>query len=126
MSSLRFHLDEDCQAHALASALRQHGIDVVTTNEAGLSGIDDETQLRQASEHGRVIISNNIRDFVALHARWLTEGNNPAHAGIVIFAQQEFSIGETVRRLTRLSRSLSPEEMKNRLEWLSSWRATPA
>lgn len=29
-------LDEDCQAQALASALRQHGIDVVTTNEADL------------------------------------------------------------------------------------------
>ena len=120
MSGLRFQLDEDCQALALASALRQHGIDVMTTNEAGLSGVDDETQLREAAGHDRVIVTNNIRDFVPLHSRWLTEGR-PAHAGIVVFAQQESSIGETVRRLAHLSRTLSAEQMKNRLEWLNSW-----
>ena len=36
MSLLRYHLDEDCQSAALAAALRQHGIEVVTTNEAGI------------------------------------------------------------------------------------------
>lgn len=49
MSNLQFQLDEDCQAQALASALRQHGIDVVTTNEAGLNGVDDDTQLERLS-----------------------------------------------------------------------------
>jgi hypothetical protein len=85
--SLRFQLDEDCQAIALASALREHGINVLTTNEAGLSGVDDETQLRQAFVGQRVLVTNNIRDFVPLHTRWVTEGR-PAHAGIVLFGQQ--------------------------------------
>ena len=40
MSLLRYHLDEDCQSAALAAALRQHGIEVVTTNEAGIVGVD--------------------------------------------------------------------------------------
>jgi hypothetical protein len=31
-------LDDDCQAITLATALREHGVDVRTTNEAGLSG----------------------------------------------------------------------------------------
>ena len=121
--SLRFYLDEDCQAIALASALRQHGIDVLTTNEAGLSGVDDETQLRQAADGERVLVTNNIRDFVPLHLRWLAEGH-PAHAGIVLFGQQTLTIGETVRRLLNLSRARSADEMRNRLEWLSSWTSS--
>ena len=120
MDRLRFHLDEDCQAVALVAALREHGVDVVTTNEVGLSGADDETQLSYSSEQRRVIVSNNIGDFARLHGRWLSESRRP-HAGIVIFGQQAFSIGETVRRLVYLSRSCSPEEMENRLEWLNSW-----
>ncbi|MDO8542934.1 MAG: DUF5615 family PIN-like protein [Opitutaceae bacterium] len=120
MSSLRFQLDEDCQATALAAALWQHAIEVVTTNAAGLRGVDDETQLREAALHGRTIVTNNIRDFVPLHTRWLAE-DRPPHAGIVVFAQQEFSVGEIVRRLARMSQTVSSEEMKNRLEWLSAW-----
>lgn len=104
----------------MVAALREHGVDVVTTNEMGLSGVDDETQLSHATEQHRVIVSNNIGDFAQLHARWLGEGRRP-HAGIVIFGQQTFSIGETVRRLVHLSRSCSPQEMENRLEWLNSW-----
>jgi len=118
--SLRFHLDEDCQALALASALREHGLDVLTTNEAGLSGVDDETQLSQAAAGQRVLVTNNIRDFVPLHTCWVTEGR-PAHAGIVLVGQQTLSIGETVRRLLNMSRTRSAEDMKNRLEWLTSW-----
>lgn len=122
MSGLRFQLDEDCQALALAHALWQHGIEATTTNAVGLRGADDETQLREAAAHGRVLVTNNIRDFVPLHARWLKE-LRPPHAGIVVFPQQEFGIGEIVRRLARLSGTLPGEDMKNRLEWLSAWSA---
>jgi Domain of unknown function (DUF5615) len=82
VSGLRFQLDEDCQAAAVASALREHGLDVVTTTELGLAGVDDETQLRKAAEQGRAIITNNIHGFVPLHTRWLNEGRL-AHVGIV-------------------------------------------
>ena len=122
MSVLRFQLDEDCQATALAAALQQHGIDVVTTNRAGLQGADDETQLSAAAAEGRAIVTNNIRDFVPMHTRWLA-GKRPPHAGIVVFPQQEFAVGEAVRRLARLSQAVSAEEMKNRLEWLNGWGA---
>jgi hypothetical protein len=93
---------------------------VVTTKEVGLSGVDDETQLRRAADEQRVLVTNNIRDFVPLHARWLAEGRR-AHGGIVLFGQQTLSIGETVRRLLNLSRTRSAEDMQNRLEWLHSW-----
>ena len=121
MSLLRYHLDEDCQSAALASALRQHGIEVVTTNEAGIAGADDAAQLEHAARQGAAIVSNNICDYTALHARWLAEGRR--HAGIVLFPQQGYFIGEVVRRLAHLRRTLSAEEMQDRLEWLSAWGA---
>jgi hypothetical protein len=122
VSRLRFQLDEDCQGTALAVALWEHAIEVVTANGAGLQGASDDVQLVEAAAHGRAIVTNNIRDFVPLHTRWLAEKRAP-HAGIVLFPQQAYSIGEVVRRLARLSRTLSAEQMQNRLEWLNNWGA---
>ncbi len=121
MSLLRYHLDEDCQSAALAAALRAHGIDVVRTTEAGIRGVDDSAQLEYATGEAAVIVTNNICDFTELHARWLAEGR--FHAGIVLFPQQGYSIGEVVRRLAHLRRAMSAEEMRNRMEWLSGWGA---
>ncbi len=121
MSLLRYHLDEDCQSAALAAALRQHGIGVVTTNEANIVGIDNDAQLEHAARQHTAIVTNNICDYTVLHTRWLAQGRS--HAGIVLFPQQEYSIGEVVRRLAHLHRTLSAEEMQGRLEWLSSWGA---
>jgi Domain of unknown function (DUF5615) len=119
VSRIRIHLDEDCQAHALAQALRQHGIDAKTTNELALSGVNDERQLEAAHQAARVLVTNNICDFVPLHGRWLAEGRT--HSGIIVFPQQELSVGEAVRRLARLIHTLRAEDMVNRLEWLNSW-----
>jgi len=121
VSLLRYHLDEDCQSAALAAALRQHGIEVETTNEANIVGMEDEAQLDYAGKGHMVIVTNNICDYTVLHARWLAQGRS--HAGIVLFPQQAYSIGEVVRRLAHLHRTLSAEEMQCRLEWLSSWGA---
>jgi len=66
-------------------------------------------------------VTNNICDYTALHSRWLAKGR--LHAGIVLFPQQEYSIGEIIRRLAHLRRTLTAEEMQGRLEWLSAWGA---
>jgi hypothetical protein len=50
---------------------------------------------------------------------WTTTRNwstlQGSHAGIVLVPQQEYSIGEVVRRLSHLHRTLSAEEMQYRL-----------
>jgi hypothetical protein len=112
-------MDEDCQAYALVAALRQHSLDAKTTNELGLAGVDDEAQLAAATEAGRVLVTNNICDFVPLHERRIAEGR--PHGGIVVFSQQVLSVGEIVRRLAKLIHTLTAEEMRNRLEWLNNW-----
>lgn len=69
MSRIWIHLDEDCQAHALAKALQQHGIDSKTTNELGLGGVNDDRLLEAAHQAGRVLVTNNICDFELLFKR---------------------------------------------------------
>ena len=109
MTVLRFHLDEDCQAAALAAALRAHAVDATTTNEVGKAGINDDSQLQHATSVGRVVLTNNIGDFSSLHDSWQIVGRN--HAGIVLFQQQQYSIGEVVRRLLHVQQSLTAEDM---------------
>ena len=44
-----------------------------------------------------------------------------SHAGIVLAVQQRHTVGEQMRRLLRLTSTLTAEEMRNRIEFLSSW-----
>ena len=85
MSRIRIQLDEDCQAHALAKALQALGIETKTTNALGLAGVSDDRQLEAAHQAGRVLVTNNICDFVPLHGRWVAE--NRSHSGIIVFPQ---------------------------------------
>lgn len=43
------------------------------------------------------------------------------HAGIIVARQQQHSVGEELRRLMRLISSRTAEQMRNRVEFLSSW-----
>jgi len=50
--TIRLYLDEDVDV-ALAAALRQRGIEVLTTQEAGHLGLPDEDQLTFATREQR-------------------------------------------------------------------------
>ncbi len=116
---IRLYFDEDTVQHALVSALRKRGIDVLTALDAKMLKAPDERQLEFATAKARVIYSYNVGDFCRLHAQWLTESKS--HAGIVLAKQKQFAIGEQMRRLVRIVSTLSAEEMANRLEFLSGW-----
>lgn len=119
MSLLRFHLDEDAEAHALIRALRDRGVDLTTTGEAGLTEVDDETQLQWATRKGRVLLTFNAADFCRLHATWMASGRH--HSGIVIAEQQQLPVGEMMRRILRLRADLDSTIMFDRLEFLNRW-----
>jgi len=116
---LRLYLDEDAMDSDLVSALRARGVDVITVGEVQRYQETDEAQLRFASEQGRAIYSFNQKDYVALHTRFLASGLS--HTGIIICRKDRFSIGEQMRRLIRLVNTLSSEEMKDHIEFLSAW-----
>jgi hypothetical protein len=44
-----------------------------------------------------------------------------AHTGIILARQQQYSVGEHLRRLLRLIAHRTAEEMQNRVEFLSAW-----
>ena len=76
--SLRLLIDEDSLAKVLVKLLRKAGHDVVTVNEAGLSGKLDEEVFDYARARRRLVLTRNYDDFQALHF------SKPIHPGILI------------------------------------------
>jgi predicted nuclease of predicted toxin-antitoxin system len=114
---IRLYLDEDVDV-ALASALRQRGIDVLTTQEAGKRQQTDDAQLEYAVQAGRVFFTHNRGDFARLHGQRVQEDR--PHAGVIV--SDQLPLGILLRRLSRLCFSLTQEEMMGRLEFLGGWR----
>jgi hypothetical protein len=117
--NVRLYCDEDTMPHALVSALRNRGLDVVTALEASMTQETDERQLTFAAAQGRAIYSFNVAHFCRLHSHWLAAQMSPA--GIILARQRQFPVGEQMRRLVTLVNRLSWEDMQNRLEFLSDW-----
>jgi hypothetical protein len=118
MSQIRFFTDEDVYA-AIAIGLRKAGFDAIATPEAGRLGEPDESQLEYATVENRVLITFNVGHFAHLNAQWLAAGKH--HSGIVVSSQRP--IGDLLRRLLNLARTLQAEEMRDRLEFASDWPA---
>ena len=116
MSRIRVYVDEDAAEHAVTSALRARGVDVLTTLEAGRTGISDEEQLLFAVSRQRCLYSFNVRDYSRLHGEFLRSGRQ--HFGIIVIPDQRYSVGEKVRRIAKLVAVVTGEEMVNRIEFL--------
>ncbi len=107
---IRFHLDEHV-ADAIAKALRQRGIDVTTTAEAGLLDAEDEEHLAFAFSEGRVVVTQDA-DFLRFDA----EGQS--HAGLAYFSQGSWTIGEVIGHLILIHDCMEENEMRGRVEYL--------
>ena len=116
---LGLYLDEDSQDRYLVRALRARAVDVVTALEVNMIERDDDEQLEWATSQGRAIYSFNVADFYRLHTLLLKEGKS--HGGIILARQQQYSVGEQMRRLLKLISAKSAEEMRSQVEFLSAW-----
>jgi predicted nuclease of predicted toxin-antitoxin system len=108
--TIRFHLDEHVSP-TVAAGLRRLGIDVTTTQEAGLLGAEDAAQLAFAAAEGRVIFSQDD-DFLVLASQGV------GHPGIAYCRQQSCSIGEIIRSLELIWEVYEPDEMRDRVEFV--------
>ena len=106
---IRFHLDEHVDP-AIATALRRAGIDVTTTNEAGLRTQDDAAHLRFASDESRVIVTRD-QDFLRLAS------STSDHSGIVFYTANQ-SIREIIEGLILISEVMLPGEMAGQVEFI--------
>ena len=100
-------------------ALRDHDVDVVSASDVDMIGKLDEQHLQYATSQGLVLYSFNARDYMALHTKFLEEGQS--HGGIILAAQNRYSVGEQMRRLLVLIAAKSVEEMKDQVVFLSAW-----
>ena len=107
---IRFHLDEHIHS-AIATGLRQRGIDVTMSADVGLRGASDEQHLEFARQSGRVLVTQD-KDFLQLHALGLL------HAGIAYCKQGSRSIGHMLRALIVIYDSMSPDEVRGQLLYL--------
>jgi hypothetical protein len=116
MSEVRLYTDENAGENAVVQGLRARGVDVLTAVEADRCGLDDESQLVFSTRQGRTIYTFNVGDFARLHRDYLAHGAH--HAGIVVVPEQRYSISEKIRRLVAFVRSVTSEEMTDRMEYL--------
>ena len=85
---MRLLLDEHF-SFRIAEALRKRGHDVVAGVErAELREMPDEELLRCAHANGRVLVTENVRDFLPIHARFLNHGE--LHSGLVLTSVRKF------------------------------------
>jgi len=114
---IKLYNDEDIP-YSLAQALRNRGVDVVSTQDSGNLGNSDEEQFSYSIKENRVILTHNKRDFIFLHNQYIT--NNMNHCGIIVTDQ--LPVGSLLRRFMKLWFTLSMSDMKNRIEYLSQWK----
>jgi hypothetical protein len=115
VSAVKLYVDEDASENAVVSALRRHGIDILTASDAGREQDSDEEQLVFAASAGRSIYSLNVRHVARLHQQFLARGEE--HAGIILIPRQRYGIGEKIRRLRLLLETTNAEAMRNSLHF---------
>jgi predicted nuclease of predicted toxin-antitoxin system len=96
---------------SVSLGLRRHGVDVLTTQEAGRCGLSDSEQLSFASSKGRVIVTFDS-DFLAHHQAGVQ------HSGIAWCQEHKYSIGQLIQALLLVHGVLDPDSMKDHLEYL--------
>ena len=116
--SLKLLIDEDSQALPLVKTLRKAHHDVLTANEANLTGQPDNVVLEYATQNNRIVLTRNCRDFQALH------NANPNHPGIFAVYQEanplkKMSRQDIVKAIANLEAAKIP--LQNQFISLNHW-----
>ena len=109
MTEIRYYTDEQV-SRAIIRGLRQRGIDVLSVPEAGTDHATDEFQIEYATEHRRVLFTQD-QDFLVIAA------SGVKHAGVV-YGSQKHSTGHIIRGLADVHREFSAEDMINMVKYL--------
>ena len=94
---LRAYADEHVIA-PLVEALRTRGMDVITVQEQGWTGMSDANLLAESLRAQRILLTND-QDFLGLASRCATQGE--LFAPIFFWPQQQRTIGKLIRNIIR-------------------------
>lgn len=92
------------------------GVEVLSSEDAGMKRARDEEQLEFATAEGRVIYTANRADFARLHGEWMAAGRH--HTGIIVRSRQQIGVRWQIRELTRLHVRITVPQWADRLEYL--------
>ena len=106
---MKFLADEHIEL-SIVTGLKLLGIDVISINEAGKRGSDDEEILSFARKNDRVVITRDS-DFLKLHSKGIE------HAGIV-FVQKFLEIGKVIGEIEKVSMIFEPEHIRNNVVFI--------
>jgi hypothetical protein len=76
----------------------------------------DDIQLQGATNQKRCIFTFNIRDFMALSQQ------NSSHCGILLAAQNSWTLSELIAALNRFLSEVEAEDMIGQVRWLNEWK----
>ncbi|GAC1573420.1 MAG: hypothetical protein NVS3B18_06790 [Candidatus Dormibacteria bacterium] len=105
----------------IARQLRSRGLDVVGAVEmTQLRALSDREVLAHATESGRVLVSENVQDFLPLHAEHVEAGVK--HAGLLLTTHRRYprtrqGIGALVTALVAVCAQPEPDPA-NQVNWL--------
>ena len=103
-------------SHRVVRGLRRRGLDVVTAQDAALTGtVDDTRHLELATALQRVLITADD-DFLPIAARWAAEGR--AHPGILHYRMEGATIGGLVNEVSALALDAAPASLASRVVYL--------
>lgn len=119
---MRLLLDEHYSPE-IARRLRTEGFDVKSVAaEPSLVSTADEELVRVTARERRALLTNNVRDFVALARRWAAAGED--HHGLIFTSDASLprstrTIGRYVSKL-RVLLEENPDDgaFRNRVHWL--------
>lgn len=112
--SLGFYTDHHVPT-AITRGLQSRGIDVLTTAEDGTAIWNDERLLERATDLGCIVFTQDD-DFLAIGHDWQKSGR--IFSGIVYAHQMRITIGQAIEDLHLISEVMTPDEMRNRIEFL--------
>lgn len=110
---MKLYLDENIPV-ILCTVLSAHGVDCLTTQQAGNLGLTDDTQLVYATREHRVLVTFNCKDFFPLAQRW--QEDDRAHAGLIL--SKELPVPELLRRFRRFLHQHQHDDLTNLVLWL--------
>ena len=103
-----------CDEHipyAVINGLIARGIDAVPVQRIGMRSADDPPILDEAHRQGRVLYTRD-RHFLILNSAGVQ------HSGILYHKHKKYDIGQAIEMVQLACETLSPEEMRNRVEFL--------
>ena len=112
--ALRFYFDECCDED-VAKALAAHGLDVLTTTDAGRKSITDPDQFQFARQEDRVFYTTDV-DFLRLAKECLLRGES--FPGLIYHRPNALSKREMIDALILCDGVFEPADMRDRIEYV--------